>query len=86
MNAPSPLGDFDDLRMRLERVEAKNTALEAELQALKKPAEDSKKKPDPLSMSSKWNNGIEIQSADKKFKVHVGASSRDIRLMSSFKV
>ena len=73
---PSPLGDFDDLRMRLERVEAKNTALEAELQALKKPSDNAEKKPDPLSMSSKWNNGIEIQSADKNFKVHVGGRTQ----------
>jgi phosphate-selective porin OprO/OprP len=28
--------------------------------------------PDPLSMTAKWNYGLELQSADKKFRVHLG--------------
>lgn len=27
---------------------------------------------DPLKMSAKWNNGLELQTADKNFRVHVG--------------
>jgi phosphate-selective porin OprO/OprP len=27
---------------------------------------------DPLKMSVKWNNGLEVQTADKQFRVHVG--------------
>ncbi|MFN5709278.1 MAG: hypothetical protein ACK48X_14585, partial [Planctomycetota bacterium] len=27
---------------------------------------------DPLKMSAKWNNGLEVQSADKQFRLHVG--------------
>jgi len=27
---------------------------------------------DPFKMSAKWNNGLELQTADKKFRVHVG--------------
>ena len=40
----------------------------------KVPASDAKKssEEDPLKMTAKWNHGIELQSADKKFKVHVG--------------
>ncbi|MFM7118535.1 MAG: OprO/OprP family phosphate-selective porin [Planctomycetota bacterium] len=27
---------------------------------------------DPFKMSAKWNNGLEVQTADKQFRVHVG--------------
>ena len=39
-----------------------------------KPANEATKPSDedPLKMTAKWNHGIELQSADKKFKVHVG--------------
>jgi phosphate-selective porin OprO/OprP len=64
---------LDELRARMEAIEKENSSLQEELDKLKK---DSKKKPDPLSMSAKWNNGIEIASPDKKFKVHVGGRTQ----------
>ncbi len=40
--------------------------------AAEKPAEKKPEPEDPLKMSAKWNNGLELQTADKKFRVHVG--------------
>lgn len=39
--------------------------------AEKKPSAPEEK-PDPLAMSAKWNNGLELQTKDKNFRVHVG--------------
>ncbi len=37
-----------------------------------KPAEKS----DPMSMSAKWNNGLEFSTKDKNFKVHIGGRTQ----------
>lgn len=34
------------------------------------------KPPDPLSLSARWNHGLELQSSDKKFRVHVGGRTQ----------
>ncbi len=54
----------------------KKAAAEKTAEEEKKKAEAAKKaeekKPDPLLMTAKWNNGMELQTADKNFRVHVG--------------
>lgn len=52
-------------------------ALEQEIATLKvttapKPAPA----PDPLGMSAKWNNGLELTSQNKAFKIHVGGRTQ----------
>ena len=37
-----------------------------------KDAKKEEKKEDPKAMSAKWNNGMELQTKDKAFRVHVG--------------
>ncbi|WP_175517095.1 OprO/OprP family phosphate-selective porin [Planctomicrobium piriforme] len=37
---------------------------------------DGKGKDDPLSMSAKWKHGLEIETKDKKFRVHVGGRTQ----------
>jgi len=66
---PDPLAE---LRARIDQVEQQNNSLRSELQELK----TAKPKSDPLSFSSKWNNGFEVQTADKKFRVHVGGRTQ----------
>jgi phosphate-selective porin OprO and OprP len=65
---------LDDLARRIEAVEAENQSLKSEIAKLKKP--DEKPKPDPLAMTGKWKNGLEVESADKKFRVHIGGRTQ----------
>jgi phosphate-selective porin OprO/OprP len=66
---------FARLSARIESVESENQSLRQELEALKKkPAE--KPKPDPLAMAGKWKNGLEFESADKQFRVHIGGRTQ----------
>ena len=88
---PAAADDLDDLKARLEAIEAENSKLREDLDAVKTSEdvlvgqmselsntvdkkEDAKdpKKEDPLSFSSKWNNGWEASTKDKQFKYHVG--------------
>ena len=88
---PAAADDLDDLKTRLEAIEAENAKLREDLDAVKTSEdvlvgqmselsntldkkEDVKepKKDDPLSFSSKWNNGWEASTKDKQFKFHVG--------------
>ncbi len=72
---PSPQGGLDLLSQRLDLMEAENRALRDDLAALQRKVGE-KPKPDPLSMSGKWKNGLEIESADKRFRVHLGGRTQ----------
>ena len=88
---PAAADDLDDLKARLDAIEAENAKLRDDLNAVKTSEdaldgqmseltnsvdkkEDAKdpKIEDPLSFSSKWNNGWEASTKDKQFKYHVG--------------
>lgn len=52
-------------------------ALEQEVELLKaRPVPAAPKTPDPLGMNAKWNNGLELNSNDKAFKIHVGGRTQ----------
>lgn len=60
----------DDLDSRLK-------ALEQEIEELKaRPVPAAPQPPDPLAMTAKWNNGLELNSTNKAFKVHVGGRAQ----------
>ena len=50
-------------------------AAEASPAAADKPKTASKPA-DPLSMSAKWKNGLELETADKQFRVHIGGRTQ----------
>lgn len=52
-------------------------ALEQEIEILKaRPVPEAPKTPDPLGMTGKWNNGMELTSNNKAFKIHVGGRTQ----------
>ena len=63
-----------------DSLDARLKAMEEEIKALKaRPVPEAKKeekKPDPFAMSAKWNNGLELGTADKAFKIHVGGRTQ----------
>lgn len=63
--------DLDAVKKSDEDIVGKMSELDKEIdnKADKKKEEE---KPDPLSMSAKWNHGWEAATKDKKFKYHVG--------------
>ncbi len=67
---PTPVTDTLDARLK---------ALELEVQALRaRPVPEIKPAPtpDPLGMSAKWNNGLELNSNNKAFKIHIGGRTQ----------
>lgn len=60
-----------------DTLDARLKALEQEIELLKsRPLPEPPKPVDPLSMSAKWNNGLELNSHNKAFKVHVGGRTQ----------
>lgn len=63
------------LTERIDAVESENEFLKRELESLKHKSSE-KPKSDPLSMMGKWKNGLEFESVDKRFRVHIGGRTQ----------
>ena len=60
-----------------DTLDARLQALEKEIESLKaRPVPEAKKPADPKGMNAKWNNGLELNSNDKAFKIHVGGRTQ----------
>lgn len=79
---PSPSAPRDDLdrllqslQQRIDSVETENRDLVQRIDELSGSAA-KKDEGSPLDMKASWNNGLEIKSKDKKFKVHIGGRTQ----------
>jgi len=70
--APTQPDPLAELRSRIDQVEAQNNSLRSELQELKTAGPSS----DPHRLTSRWNHGFEVQTADERFRVHVGGRTQ----------
>lgn len=72
-------GDLDtllrDLQQRIDSVENENRTLRDRLDGLSSGGA-KKDEGSPLDMKASWNNGLELKSKDKKFKVHIGGRTQ----------
>lgn len=75
--------EVDALKLRLAALEEQNAQLRdnviarlPSVEETKKPSEDGHVVGSDLSMSAKWNNGLELQSKNKDFRVHVGGRTQ----------
>ncbi len=60
-----------------DTLDARLKALEQEIEVLKaRPLPAPPKPVDPLGMNAKWNNGLELNSNNKAFKIHVGGRTQ----------